>query len=411
MASTLALGSSGYDLLEADSNAKVSARVRRGVDQAVVRAKSGVLDGFGIGGDVDRQNVSLRAETTDLRASLGGGSDSLSLGGGAENALILLDDAPDDRPADYQASDDGNDQLTATSFSSVGDFQSYVWAGGGDDTIRVTGSADGTLFDLGDDDDVLNVSGSSANLNVAAGAGDDSLQFNGGVGASVGSTSRIDAGAGSDTVVLNGGVENTDIFLGAGDDSLVVRGGGKAFGVDASQGADTISLSGDFTKTYLGLGGGDRVSVDGLFSGSVESNSSGDTLVFGSYSTVENSIFAMGGGNDSLVFGSTVDDSFIGLGAGDDTVVFGKWAQAWRTEVDLSGGGEDHIYLGFDLASDGNGGFENFENFVITGAEDDDVLWVGSSTLERYGYSTTGGGWIATDQESTSTFNPNILSG
>ena len=388
MASTLALGSSGYALLEMDGEtasnaARVSARSRRSVDQAVVTGR-GTLDDLGVGGDGGSQNVSIRGVTTDLIASLGGGSDTLSLRGDAENAQIFLDETS-------AGSAGGSDQFTASSLSG----DSYVWAGGGDDTIRVTGSSDGALFDLGDGDDVLSVSGSSANLNVAAGAGDDSLQFNGGVGDAAGSTSRIDAGAGNDTVVLNGGVANTDIFLGAGNDSLVVRGGGEAFGVDASQGADTISLSGDFTYTYLGLGGGDRVSVDGLFSGSVESNASGDTLVFGSFSDVSESVFAMGGGNDSLVFGAAVNDTLIDLGAGDDTIVFGKYTSMSYTEVDLSGGGADQIYLATDMTSD-EFGYLNLENFVITGASEDDVLWVGSSILTKYGYDG-GGDWTQRD--------------
>jgi hypothetical protein len=283
MASTLALGSSGYALLdkeEAPSNAaKVSFRSRRNVGQAVVTPR-GSLEDFGIGGDAEvlagSQKVSVRGGTDWLTASLGAGSDTLSLSGEATNAHIYLDDTPE-KPLGYEPpsdASDGSDRLTASSLRD-----SYVWAGGGGDTIRMTGSADDTLFDLGSGGDVLSVSGNSKALNVAAGAGNDSLQFNGGLGGTTlsggtddlpGANSRIDAGAGDDTVVINGGVLNTHVFLGDGNDSLVVRGGGDALGVDASQGSDTISLSGDFNDTYLGLGGGDRVSVDGDFSGSVE---------------------------------------------------------------------------------------------------------------------------------------------
>ena len=393
MASTLALGDSGYQLLDLDgepsSNARVSSRTRRDVDQAVVTAR-GALDDFSIGGNEGAQSVSVSGLTTNLFASLGQGSDTLSLRGTAESAQILLDDSPE--RAGYVPSLSGNDQFTASSLTG----NSYVWAGGGDDTIRVTGSADGALFDLGDGNDVLRVSGSSAGLNVAAGAGDDSLQFNGGVGSADGSTSRIDAGAGNDTVVINGGVVNTDVFLGLGNDSLVVRGGGEAFGVDADVGSDTIALSGDFTDAYLGLGGGDRVRVDGSFSGSVESTSSADTLVFGSYSNVSSSVFAMGDGNDSLVFGAVLADTLIDLGAGDDTIVFGAYSAMLETTLDLSGGGADQIYLATDLARD-DFGYQNLDKFVITGADDNDVLWVGSSTLSKYGYNSGEGVWTQRD--------------
>jgi hypothetical protein len=114
---------------------------------------------------------------------------------------------------------------------------------------------------------------------------------------------------------------------------------------------------------------------------------SADTLVFGSSSDVSDSFFAMGGGTDSLVFGADVSNTFIDLGLGNDTIVFGQNSSMFNedtsTVVDLSKGGADHIYLATD--------FEWLENFVITGASDDDVLWVGSSTLTRYGYATSDG--------------------
>jgi hypothetical protein len=103
-------------------------------------------------------------------------------------------------------------------------------------------------------------------------------------------------------------------------------------------------------------------------------------LVFGAGSSVTNTSFALGAGNDSLVFGNTVfgdssSSSLISLGGGNNTLTFGSTSYVGNYNIDLASGLADTISF--------VGGLSSYSNVVITGADSSDVLYVGST---QYSY-------------------------
>jgi hypothetical protein len=404
-ASTLALGSSGYNLTEVDTDSFLggtppsgirASQRGRGPDYSTsVRASrsSENIDALGIGDDGQiNSSVSLSAFTTDLQVSLGSGNDELIISRDADDAIILMD----------EIGDNGNDLISISADLT----NSTAALGGGDDTVRITGTADGTTFDLGAGRDSLVVTGDSSDVNLTGGDDADFIQFRGQL-----EFSGIDAGAGDDKVILANGLygsideQITDswVDLGDGDDTLVMRAIAEGFNINASdaEGRDEINLEGQYYASSVWLGGGDRILVDSDFSeGRIASDSEiglGDTVVFGVDSYVSNFdggfegwAVALGDGDDSVVFGGVFDSSNVYLGAGDDTVVFGSASQFFDGTLDL-GSGSDEIYfrssLG-DLDVDGR-----FAGFRITNAGDDDTLYVGDGSYTAFYYNSTDDQW------------------
>lgn len=435
-ASTLALGSTGYTLLEVDDadvtsaeggtapgGLRVTSRGRGSNYSTDVRARrsSDTIDFLGIGSteatDQSSSNVSISAFTTELQAALGDNDDTLRLNRDADGATILMDQVEGGAVVGT-----GEDMLLAS-----GDLtNSYVATGGGDDTVRITGAADGTVFELGDGRDSLIVSGASTDVQVSAGDDDDFIQFRGQL-----DYSAIDAGSGDDTVILAAGMYGTidqeitdaSVSLGDGNDSLIVRAFSEGLTVSAddaltpSSGRDTIDFDGSNYGSKVWLGGGDRLTIEGDFLegriGSSSSAGTGDTVVFGASSYVSNydgsydSLAAeLGAGNDSVVFSGVFDTANVDVGAGADTIVFGANSEFIYGDLNL-GGGADQVYFRTAYSGDATSDLDldgRFESFRITGASDDDILYVGSGSYTAFYYDTAQGYWETQDGTDTLRF-------
>lgn len=118
---------------------------------------------------------------------------------------------------------------------------------------------------------------------------------------------------------------------------------------------------------------------------------------------VRDSSISMGDGNDRATFNGKVVDSQVSMGSGDDTARFNGNVKG--TSVDM-GAGEDTLIFGGDikqtnvqLGSDGQvdtisiAGDAKIQGLVINGADDKDILFIGSSE-----YSYEGGNkWVNVD--------------
>ncbi|MBE9173958.1 hypothetical protein IQ216_13030 [Cyanobium sp. LEGE 06143] len=153
-----------------------------------------------------------------------------------------------------------------------------------------------------------------------------------------------------------------DADLGGGDDTLVIGGISRKASVDLGEGDDRLVSQGDFKRSNLDAGTGD------------------DVLRF---KGVQNSIIDSGDGDDRLVFGN-VAKSRINTGNGADTVRFR--GDVRDTNLNLGGrdGDRDVVRLSDDA---------DIRGLRIRGADDNDVLFIGSSKYEYDG----GRNWVNVD--------------
>lgn len=406
-AQTLSIGQAGYTLNPAtpsEPGTSITAATRGTTASRIfdVRSAAGqgpVIENLGIGANngaaytaVQTSTVNAYDATSGLQANLGDGRDTLNLFAAADGASIELD-------ATQVSPGGGNDLLNAQS-----DFiNSSVAAGLGNDTVRIGGTANGSSFYLGGGNDSLYLVGASEGVYVNGDAGSDTLFF---VGTQT--NALVYGGADGDSITfLNGtpggtagGLVGTYQFgtagvdSGSGNDTIVfgVNSSSDNFALNTGSGADVVQLNGSVTGAQISLGSeiggvkGDSLSMTGtMIDSSVTSgNAAGDVLVFGAGSSVTNTSFALGAGNDSLVFGSTVygdssSSSLISLGGGNNTLTFGSTSFVGNYNIDLASGLADTIsFLG------------NYSNVVITGANSSDVLYVGST---QYSYVAQNNTW------------------
>ena len=439
-ATTLALGTSSYALLEslADGGA-AQLKVTKSGSSTTIRATGGpageieglglTTDGhqfpgdFGFGGAIigngngseteKNSNINVFGTLIDFQASLGGAGDTLNVFGGIEGSRIYLDSV-------NSQSSDGSDLLSVsgsvTQGSSLQD--NLIYAGSGNDTIRIAGSIDNAFVFLGAGNDSF-TAGSGTNVDIKGDAGNDYIQFKG-----QSTDVRINSGENADTVVLSGlagtstdlkgepyvagtyGETQPFIFstqgqaaieMGDGNDSLVL-GSGDYINASFSTGigSDTISISkgSDFNNAYFQLGNQDTIQFSGkdkftsaqgntfLETTISSNNNGGDSLVFGSTTSFLDSGIALAGGSDSIVFGSnsTIINSYINTGSGGDTLVFGSNTTFTDLSINLGGadGAVDRIY--FNAIS------KDLEQVKISGADSNDVLYIGATA---YTYDST----------------------
>jgi hypothetical protein len=169
-------------------------------------------------------------------------------------------------------------------------------------------------------------------------------------------TSRLQAqfAGGDDFLRINGNVQNSEIRLGNGDDDFTVAG----------------QLRGN-TQLFAG-GGNDKVVIQG---GAFDSS------------------ISMNEGDDTLVFGGVVRNSNINLGTGADIVNFR--GSAFDTTLALGGDTDQDTVR---LSKDGN-----YESLRITGADDSDILFIGST---QYSYMADDNEWVnINDPNDVRTFN------
>ena len=442
-ATTLALGTSSYALLEslADEGGAAQLKVTKSGSSTTIRStgsSENTIEGLGIttGGDLipnslgfggiiqgngdgsvseKNSNINAFAKLKDFQASLGDAGDTLNVFGSIEGSRIYLDNKDI-----YSQTIDGNDLLSVsesvTQGSSLQD--NLIYAGSGDDTIRIAGSIDNAFVFLGAGNDSF-TAGSGTNVDVKGDAGNDYIQFK-----DQSTDVRINSGANADTVVLSGlagtstdlkshPYENAGTYdyqpfifstqgtsaidLGDGNDSLVLGSGtyiNASF--DTSMGNDTISISMssyEFNNAYFQLGNQDTIQISGkdkftsaqgntfLKTTISSNNDGGDSLVFGSTTTFLDSGIALAGGSDSIVFGSnsTISDSYINTGTGGDTLVFGSNTTFTDLSINLGGadGAADRIY--FNAIS------QTLDQVKITGADSNDVLYIGATAYTYQG--------------------------
>ena len=439
-ATTLALGTSSYALLESlgDEGGAAQLKVTKSGSSTTIRStgsSENTIEGLGIttGGDLipnylgfggiiqgigdgsvseKNSNINAFANLKDFQASLGDAGDTLNVFGSIEGSRIYLDNKSSQTP-------DGSDLLSVsgsvTQGSSLQD--NLIYAGSGNDTIRIAGSIDNAFVFLGAGNDSF-TAGSGTNVDVKGDAGNDYIQFK-----DQSTDVRINSGDNADTVVLAGltgtstelnshpyeqpgtyehkpfifSTQGTSaIDLGDGNDSLVLGSGTyQNASFDTSMGNDTISIAknSNFENTYFQLvnelatqnGGKDKfTSAQGnafLKTTISSNNNGGDSLVFGSTTTFLDSGIALAGGSDSIVFGSnsTITNSYINTGSGGDTLVFGSNTTFTDLSINLGGadGAADRIY--FNAIS------KDLEQVKITGADSNDVLYIGATAYTYQG--------------------------
>lgn len=407
-AQTLSLGQAGYSLLAidpAEPGSEVLVAQRGTTTSRIYDVRNAAGTGveilnLGIGVDNPAAVVTTTANvfdpTQNLTASLGDGSDTLNLYAAADGAQVNLDDLA-------SPSGDGNDLLNAQrSFTN-----SAVATGDGRDTVRVGGTADGSSFFLGGGNDSLYVAGASQGVTVDAGDGADILTF---VGQQT--DAQVFSGGGNDSVTFTGGLTGStpgdpSAFVATGDGNDTVVFGTSStntdFALSTGSGADQVRLAGSIANATIWLGGDTSVTEGGrdsvsMVSGTIDNtsiasnNNGGDTIVFGANTSVFNTAFSLGDGNDSLVLGGTVmgdtaafpDYSQIQLGLGADTLTFGAYGSVSGYRIDLGNDGQADVlrFLGNTVTN----------SITITGADEFDILYIGTTA---YNYVASNDIWTA----------------
>ena len=467
---TLSLGSAGYDLLEAiTSSSDSQLNVKRSGNAHQIRStqQDNTIDGLGLttglleqsadddwtrkaGSTATTQqtilnssNVNIFANVSDFQAALGSNADTLNIFGNVIGSTIELD-SPD-------TSGIFNDILNIQgSLTSIdGDLTSVnneIYAGDGNDTIRIAGSAQNANIFLGFGNDSLVISGAATNVDVKGDEkyglnGTDYIEFR-----DAAKDVRVQSGGGGDTLIFSKGLDSSSqdlgsdstysesystpltglsaVELGSGRDSLVLgKGSYRDATFNTGSDADTVSIGGgDFTNVKFQLDGnwdtdsygGNEENFDGgdklttaanswFTSTEFSSNNSlGDTLVFGSGNIFDNTSFYLGQGNDSIVFGSgsifnnySATDSTISTGYGADTIVFGSSSSFnGNLTLDLGNDGfSDVVRFGVN-----NEFSPNTSEFRIIGADESDMLFVGAVA---YTYNTNDG-WMQAGYDSLS---------
>jgi hypothetical protein len=441
-ATTLALGTSSYALLE-ELEGGDQLSISKSGSSTTIRATGGpggTIEGLGItsgalGSDLDgwtpvqtpqnpptvekNSNINAFGNLRDFQASLGSGADALNIFGNIEGSRIFLDDA--EAVNEYGTVDDGNDFLSVSGSIAQGSNleDNLIYAGSGNDTIRIAGSIEDAFVFLGAGNDSF-TAGSGTNVDVKAAAGNDYIQFKG-----QSTDVRINTGDNADTVVLAGlNGSNTElngdslslagtyddqqfifatqgqaaIDMGTGNDSLVLGFGSyNNVSFNTGNGLDTISIAKNstFENSFFQLGDSNSInnkdkftSAQGnLFEGTTISsnNGGGDSLVFGSATQFLDSAISLAGGNDSIVFGtnSVINGSDINAGIGADTLVFGSntiFTDTWINLGNSDGTGDglaDRIYFNAISA--------DLSQVQITGADNNDILYIGATA---YAYDT-----------------------
>jgi hypothetical protein len=240
------------------------------------------------------------------------------------------------------------------------DGRTVVDFGAGDDEVKVSQNADGSLrFEVNGETHDLTPA-QSQRVTLRGGEGDDRITLDDSVTGDV----RVEGGAGDDVLVGNAadnwiaGGEGDDLIVGgAGDDTLIgqagddtvtggdgvdyLEGGAGDDLLDAGAGRDVVyGLGGDDTL----LGGADQDYLDGGL---------GDDMVQG------------GAGNDAVI-GGRGDDRLLG-GEGDDVIAGGE-----GRDVTIGGAGDDQHYV-------------QDEDIAITAQGADTVTTVDLSTRNALG--------------------------
>lgn len=167
-------------------------------------------------------------------------------------------------------------------------------------------------------------------------------------------------------------VNRLEASLSSGDDVLTILGNTRLSSINMGADNDTFSTDSQFRDgSSLVMGTGDDTA---------RFNGTGSRFADGTGNVLVDSSVSMGEGNDVLVFGGSTRGGSINLGAGSDTARFR--ASAASTSLNL--GGDRDVDTVFLSASG------NYDSLRITGADNSDVLFIGSS---EYNYRASLDGW------------------
>lgn len=433
-ASTLALGSASYTLLEALDGKDIAKASLRGTTETLQAInRGGLISSVGIQGDGNTTlNITDRSQflvyNDDQRSDV---SQSLNPDANAANINILAN-----TEFSQFGLGSGNNRINAARDL----VDSEIQALGGNDTVRIGGSAEGSFVSLGDGQDNFTASRATNNLDVAMGAGDDTALFLGTLTAGPGSLAQwganegirsgsniVDMGDGADSATFLGGVQagtdgdNYEIQLGAGNDTAVFGGNSdsEGFVLNTGTGSDNVTLGRNTTNAAIDLGWNGAGAPEGdlmvlglgatLSDSAIRSGQSRDTLRLAG--TVTDTHLDLGWGGslvevDGLSGFGTTDATVWDLGSGNDTLTFGE-----LSDISVLGGGSGFISLGlgadqlnllgsgdgaygsieFDLGNDGEsdtivfGLDSSYYGFTISNFGTNDILFIGTGSY-GYGY-------------------------
>ena len=422
-ASTLAIGSSAYELLEllddgtATSTLSEAAVVSKQGNRVSLQGPGGTINStrianrggdsaLGVAGKVlgsdEGLNLSVFSNTLDTSIRTQDGDDSIRVYGNLTSSTPLARGGVSGSNNGIFAGT-GNDNISIRGFVD----DQVIKGGLGSDTIRITGAVENSYIFGGDGSDSdgsdnITVRGNITNSYVNTGSGNDYADFRSSA------TNLIFQGdTGNDTVIFrknvasNFGDEISSVYSGSGNDVITFQDGAAGTEINTGTGSDTLFLKGEFFQDTFNLSkelgselesGSDYLfaSSNSIFESTTlnSSNIAGDTLVFGASSEFINSNFNLGSGNDLVNFGANTyfDSTSIDLGAGNDTIVFGASDISHLSGLSVSlGGGSDVIRFVGASARD-LGSITDY----IADASSDDTLYIGSTS-----YSYNEAGWYS----------------
>ena len=418
-ASTLAIGSSAYELLELLEDGKASletsfaAVVSKQGNRVSLQGPSGTINstriantgdsalgvvGNGVLGSDEGLNLSVFSNTLDTSIRTQDGDDSVRVYGNLASSTNLARGGVSGSNNGIFAGT-GNDNISIRGFVD----DQVIKGGLGSDTIRITGTVEDSYIFGGDGSDNITVRGNITNSYVNTGSGNDYADFR-----STATNLIFQGDTGNDTVIFRKNVasnfgEKSSVYSGSGDDVITFQGGAEHTEINTGTGSDTLFLKGEFFEDTFNLSkelgselesGSDYLfaSSNSIFDSTTlnSSNLAGDTLVFGSSSEFIKSNFNLGAGNDLVNFGANTyfDSTSIDLGAGNDTIVFGASGSSNLSGLSVSlGGGSDVIRFVGASASD-LGSITDY----IADASSDDTLYIGSTS---YSYNEAGNTWYS----------------
>lgn len=437
-ASTLALGQASYQLLElldGGTTGKVSkeASVQQTGSAATLQASRR-------GGEISNVSINQEQASKVKTINITDRSSNLSYSDvGDINSVINL--LASSKSSEFNLGNGSN------RFNAANDLvNSEVTSFEGSDTIRIGGNASGSFVSTGDGNDQFTANRASTGLDVVMGEGDDTALFLGTLTAGANSVTPVpineglnivDTGEGNDRATFLGGARGGvpgdtgyELQLGTGNDTAVFgpNSSNDGFVLNTGTGSDNVTLGRNTSNAVLDLGwdnGGagyegnpDLDSVQGdlvilgvgatLAESGIRSGQSQDTLRFAGtvvdtsldlgwggslvevdgragFGTSDTTVWDLGGGNDTLIFGELSDLSLLGDGAGfislgtgaDELILLGSGYGFNTIEFDLGNDGDiDIIRFGLDSA---------YAGFTISNFGRDDILFIGSGSY-GYGY-------------------------
>ena len=407
-ATTLALGSASYQLLDAlvttspnnapatGTTATLSAKQRGGVIGSVVGGeKLDITVPFGTAAhQVTAFNVSSVSDGVTVRDAdwnvVGGTTGSnaaINFLANASNAQVLLG---------------GGDNRFNASRDFVG---STINAGGGNDSIRIGGAATGSLVNTGGGNDTLIVGRTSTDFDANLGAGDDSAMFLGALVAGADTTMPWDASMHGQSSVSS--IPSTSPTTG-----MSMQGQSPVpFSYPTEPGMGTSmpgqSLAPRAYANIINMGeGNDTASFKGGVTGKYELQMGGgaDTTVFGANSLSSGFLLDTGAGSDSTVLGWQTSNAKIQLGSGafSDTLVLGLGADITNSTITSYQSSGDRLSFDGDLMSVG----------ILLGTGQDSINLTGTAEFAGTfdSWSLGAGNDTVTLNDGSDVFGPGLIS-